>query len=83
MTAGPLTNFGFLKTHDKQLVRLGMFAERYFADDPNTCLLKLRQLTELLPQLTPQEASRANTKNGGLSDRAAGNGAVSLKWREL
>ncbi len=23
---------------------LGMLAERYFADDPNTCLLKLRQL---------------------------------------
>ena len=28
-----------------------MLAERYFPDDPNTCLLKLRQLTELLAQL--------------------------------
>lgn len=27
-------------------------AERYFPEDPNTCLLKLRQLAELLAQLT-------------------------------
>jgi type I restriction enzyme, R subunit len=47
----PRTNFGFLEAHDEQLVRLGMLAERYFADDPNTALLKLRQLTELLAQL--------------------------------
>jgi hypothetical protein len=45
------SNFGHLKVHDQQLVRLGMLAERYFSDDPNTCLLKLRQLTELLAQL--------------------------------
>ena len=36
-------NFGFLTSHDSQLVRLGTLAERYFADDPNTCLIKLRQ----------------------------------------
>lgn len=46
------SNFSFLKAHDAQLVRLGMLAERYFAADPNTCLLKLRQLAELLAQLT-------------------------------
>jgi type I restriction enzyme, R subunit len=46
-----LTNFAHLEAHDEQLVRLGMLAERYFADDPNTALLKLRQLTELLAQL--------------------------------
>src|SRR6187551_3570634 len=45
------TNFGHLEAHDEQLVRLGMLAERYFADDPNTALLKLRQLAELLAQL--------------------------------
>lgn len=45
------SNFGHLEAHDQQLVRLGMLAERYFADDPNTCLLKLRQLAELLAQL--------------------------------
>lgn len=45
------TNFAHLKAHDEQLVRLGMLAERYFAEDPNTALLKLRQLAELLAQL--------------------------------
>ena len=28
-----------------------MLAERYFPDDPNTCLLKLRQYGEVLAQL--------------------------------
>ena len=45
------SNFTHLRAHDQQLVRLGLLAERYFAEDPNTCLLKLRQLTELLAQL--------------------------------
>lgn len=44
------TNFAVLRTHDEQLTRLGLLAEGYFADDPNTSLLKLRQLTELLAQ---------------------------------
>ncbi len=45
------SNFAHLHQHDQQLVRLGMLAERYFADDPNTALLKLRQLTEVLAQI--------------------------------
>jgi len=45
-------NFDFLGTQDAQLVRLGALAERYFKDDPNTCLIKLRQFGELLAQLT-------------------------------
>ncbi|MCY7337197.1 MAG: DUF4145 domain-containing protein, partial [Chamaesiphon sp.] len=44
-------NFAFLKVHDLQLVRLGSQAERYFNEDPNTCLMKLRQFGELLAQL--------------------------------
>jgi type I restriction enzyme, R subunit len=44
-------NFDLLETHDVQLVRLGTLAERYFHDDPNTCLIKLRQFSELLAQL--------------------------------
>ena len=44
------SNFSQLKAHDEQLERLGLLAERYFADDPNTCLLKLRQLTEGMAQ---------------------------------
>jgi len=45
------TNFAHLQQHDEQLLRLGMLAEKYFAEDPNTCLLKTRQLSELLAQL--------------------------------
>ena len=29
---------------------MGLLGERYFADDPYTCLLKLRQLTEGMAQ---------------------------------
>ncbi|MGA2636197.1 hypothetical protein [Methylocella sp.] len=47
------SNFTFLKPHDDQLVRLGALAERYFHDDPNTCLIKLRQFGELLAQVLP------------------------------
>lgn len=45
-------NFEFLRSHDVQLVHLGALAERYFREDPSTCLIKLRQLAELLAQLT-------------------------------
>lgn len=44
------SNFSYLKVHDEQLERLGLLAERYFRDDPNTCLLKLRQLAEVMAQ---------------------------------
>ncbi|HEY9801527.1 MAG TPA: type I restriction-modification system endonuclease [Leptolyngbyaceae cyanobacterium] len=44
-------NFGFLEVHDPQLVRLGALAERYFTDDPNTSLIKLRQFGEHLAQM--------------------------------
>lgn len=46
------SNFAQLAEHDEQLVRLGLLAERYFPDDPNTSILKLRQLAELLAQKT-------------------------------
>lgn len=48
----PLTsNFAHLLQHDEQLLRLGMLAERYFPEDPNTSLIKLRQLSEVLAQI--------------------------------
>jgi type I restriction enzyme, R subunit len=56
MPASIPSNFRFLEVHDEQLVRFGMLAEKYFPDDPNTCLLKLRQFGEVLAQLV---ASRA------------------------
>jgi type I restriction enzyme R subunit len=49
-------NFDFLGKHDAQLVRLGALAERYFKEDPNTCLIKLRQFGEVLAQLTAAKA---------------------------
>lgn len=44
------TNFGFLAEHDPLLVELAGAAERAFASDPNTTLIKLRQLGEALAQ---------------------------------
>ena len=44
------TNLAHLQEHSEQLLRLGLLTEKYFADDTNNCLLKLRQLTELLAQ---------------------------------
>jgi type I restriction enzyme, R subunit len=41
-------NFDLLTDHDAQLSRLGALAEHYFAHDPGTCLIKLRQIAELL-----------------------------------
>jgi type I restriction enzyme, R subunit len=60
------TNFAYLQVHDEQLVRLGMLAEKYFADDPNTSLLKVRQFCELLAQMVAvavgQYTSEAETQ---------------------
>ena len=41
-------NFAFLKAHDPLFVELTAAAERSFSSDPNTTLLKLRQLGEAL-----------------------------------
>src|SRR5438270_192651 len=38
--------------HGTKLVRLGVLGGRYFKDDPNTCLIKIRKFGELLAQLT-------------------------------
>lgn len=43
-------NFAFMRVHGAQFDRIGALAERYFTDDPNTCLIKLRQFGELLAQ---------------------------------
>lgn len=44
------SNFEFLRSHDPLLVALGAQAERYFSEDPTTCLMKLRQFAEVLAQ---------------------------------
>lgn len=43
-------NFGFLSEHDALFVELARAAESAFASDPNTTLIKLRQLGEALAQ---------------------------------
>lgn len=45
-------NFSFLESHAPHLARLGMLAERYFTDDPNTAIVKLRQYGEAMAQIT-------------------------------
>jgi type I restriction enzyme R subunit len=45
-----VSNFDFLSQHDERLRTLATLAERYFSDDPNTCLIKLRQFAEALAQ---------------------------------
>ncbi len=49
-------NFCFLQPYERQLDRFGALAERYFADDPSTCLIKLRQFGE---ELARQVAARS------------------------
>lgn len=44
------SNFSFLAEHDPLLATLGLAAERAFSSDPNTTLIKLRQLGEALAQ---------------------------------
>jgi type I restriction enzyme R subunit len=58
------SNFAHLQFHDEQLLRLGMLAERYFADDPNTCLLKLRQLAELIAQIVASNVGVFSREDG-------------------
>ncbi len=47
--AVPSSNFSFLTSH-KQLVQLGTLAERFFREDANTTLIKLRQFGEVMAQ---------------------------------
>ncbi|MBX9879935.1 MAG: type I restriction-modification system endonuclease [Candidatus Obscuribacterales bacterium] len=44
------SNFWILAAYAPDLAKLGMRAEQYFSDDPNTCLIKIRQFAELLAQ---------------------------------
>ncbi|MFD1007940.1 type I restriction-modification system endonuclease [Oceanisphaera ostreae] len=45
-----MTNFSFLGEHDPLFLQLAQAAEQAFAGDPNTTLIKLRQLGEALAQ---------------------------------
>ena len=49
-SSNPSENFAFLAEHDQLFVELAGTAERAFSSDPNTTLIKLRQLGEALAQ---------------------------------
>nr|WP_285836135.1 type I restriction-modification system endonuclease [Larsenimonas suaedae] len=55
------SNFDFLEHHDELLVRLARTAEACFVPDPNTTLLKMRQLGE---ELARTIASRLGVDSG-------------------
>ncbi|WP_437930172.1 type I restriction-modification system endonuclease [Sorangium sp. So ce291] len=79
-------NFAFLAHHDPRLVVLGTQAERYFTEDPNTCLVVLRQFGEILAQraaarlglYTSPEDSQAT-----LINRLRERGALDATTRQL
>lgn len=52
-------NFSFLTAHDPVLLRLASTAEQVFAADPNTTLIKLRQLGEAIAQSLAAQAGIA------------------------
>jgi type I restriction enzyme R subunit len=85
------TNFGFLEPHSPMLYKLAQQAERYFAEDPNTALFKLRQFGEALarqlaaltntflqPNTSQVDIINALRYEGSLSDEAA-NGFHALR----
>ena len=55
------SNFNFLEHHDELLVRLAKTAEACFIPDPNTTLIKMRQLGE---ELAKTVASRVGVRYG-------------------
>ncbi|MCW5700564.1 MAG: type I restriction-modification system endonuclease, partial [Rhodospirillales bacterium] len=62
-------NFVFLETYDPQLVRFAGLAERYFADDPNGCLVKLRMFGELLATIVAARYGLMETPDENQADR--------------
>ena len=64
----PRSNFAHLMSVQRDLALLGAAAERYFVDDPNTSLLKLRQFGELMAQ---QVAARTGVYSEGEDNQAA------------
>jgi len=47
-TQSATSNFSFLEPYEPLLAALGRDAERYFAEDPALCLIKVRQFADLL-----------------------------------
>ncbi|WP_438033746.1 hypothetical protein [Sorangium sp. So ce204] len=83
-------NFAFLAHQDPRCVVLGMHAERYFAEGPNTRLVKRRQLGEHLAQHaaarlgldTSPEDNQATLSNR-LRERGAPGATIRQPFHEL
>lgn len=74
----PSPNFSYLSTH-AQLVRLGSLAERYFREDANTTLIKLRQFGETMAQTIAsrlREAGDPRETQKDLLERLEDRGAI-------
>src|SRR3954471_7160752 len=81
-----ISNFSHLAVHNEQLARLGALAEHYFPSDPNTSLLKLRQLGESLAQEVAArigEYTSPDEKQVDLLRRLQARGFVSREVGEL
>lgn len=64
-------NFSFLPKRDALLAQLGTWAERYFATDPNACLVKLRQFGEVAAQSAAAHAGVYLTSRPSTAPRAS------------
>lgn len=71
------SNFSFLQEHDPVFFKLASMAEQVFASDPNTTLIKLRQLGEALAQ---DLAGRAGIKHDPMTTQV---GLLAQLAREL
>jgi type I restriction enzyme R subunit len=58
-----------MNVYERQFDRLGALAEGYFRDDPNTCLIKLRQFGELLAQEVAARVGLYTTTSEPQADR--------------
>lgn len=61
-------NFAFLQATDEPFARLGVLAERYFFEDPNSTLLKLRQFAEIMSQVIAARAGKLQNAEEGFAD---------------
>ena len=61
-------NFQFLQSHDPSLLKLGALAERFVFEDPNTALIKIRQLAETLAKGVAAEVGLACDRDQSFLD---------------
>ncbi|MBN1007518.1 hypothetical protein [Amphritea pacifica] len=75
----PQNNFAFLAEYDPIFQQLANAAERSFSSDPNTTLIKLRQLGEALARVKDAQ-SRVNNLTQSILAKAF-RGELTADWR--